>query len=159
MLVMALVVALVVPEHLVTFYPPEKVEEVQEAESKASDSKVSELVIEKPLSTTESTSTWNQRIFSINNSVANSTSTINSQKKRSVRESMLDTEEPVTGEGYDWSDLRSSYTRILSNFAYVSMTGVLTTNLGTVAVISIYGIQYLSEVYNMSITSASFIFR
>ena len=72
---------------------------------------------------------------------------------------MLEAEEPVTGEGYDWSDLLSSYKRILSNIAYVTMTGVLTTNLGVVAVISIYGIQYLSEVYNMSIPSASFLFR
>ena len=72
---------------------------------------------------------------------------------------MLEAEEPVTGEGYDWSDLLASYKRILSNIAYVTMTGVLTTNLGVVAVISIYGIQYLSEVYNMSIPSASFLFR
>ena len=48
---------------------------------------------------------------------------------------------PVEGEGYDWSDLLPSYRRILSNVAYVAMTGVLTANLGFVSVISIYGIQ------------------
>ena len=48
---------------------------------------------------------------------------------------------PVKGEGYDWSDLFPSYKKIMSNVAYVAMTGVLTANLGFVSVISIYGIQ------------------
>ena len=48
---------------------------------------------------------------------------------------------PVKGEGYDWSDLLPSYKKIMSNVAYVAMTGVLTANLGFVSVISIYGIQ------------------
>lgn len=72
---------------------------------------------------------------------------------------MRELEEPVTGEGYDWSDLLPTYRKILSNVSYVSMTGVLTTNMGTVSVIAIYGIQYLSEVYNMSIPTSSFTFR
>ena len=79
--------------------------------------------------------------------------------KNNLIYSMRETEEEVTGEGYDWAELLPTYKKILSNVAYVSMTGVLTTNMGTVSVIAIYGIQYLSEVYNMSIPTSSFTFR
>ena len=69
------------------------------------------------------------------------TSSKSSTRKRSQRESMREHNPPVKGEGYDWSDLLPSYKKIMSNVAYVAMTGVLTANLGFVSVISIYGIQ------------------
>ena len=68
-------------------------------------------------------------------------STKSNTRKRSQRESMREHNLPVKGEGYDWSDLLPTYRKILSNVAYVAMTGVLTANLGFVSVISIYGIQ------------------
>ena len=109
MLIMALVVALVVPEHLSTFYPPEKVQEtVQEIAEEAAvevardaaeveaASKETEVVVGKTPNMSESTLTsfstfsqsFTQRIMCLNQlqSATTSRSTLNSQKKRSVRE-------------------------------------------------------------------------
>ena len=109
MLIMALVVALVVPEHLSTFYPPEKVQEtVQEIAEEAAvevardgaeveaASKETEVVVYKTPNMSESTLTsfstfsqsFTQRIMCMNQlqSTTTSRSTLNSQKKRSVRE-------------------------------------------------------------------------
>lgn len=149
---LALVMALIVPEHLITYYPPEVVKTSRDNEIlKNSDELLSHLKDDQCSFKTEST------LVSItSDETQNSLKT--HTRKRSQRESMREHNQPVKGEGYDWSDLLPTYRKILSNVAYVAMTGVLTANLGFVSVISIYGIQYLSEVYNMSIPTASFTF-
>ena len=115
MLIMAIVVALVVPEHLSTFYPPDKVQETvqeiaeeaavevardaaevtQDATEVEAACQKSEAIGKTPNmseSTLTSFSTFSQsftqRILCINQlqSATTSRSTLNSQKKRSVRE-------------------------------------------------------------------------
>ena len=109
MLIMAILVALVVPEHLATFYPPDKVQEtVQEIAEEAAVEvaqdtteveavcKESEVAVQKTPNMSESTLTsfstfsqsFTQRIMCMNQlqSTTTSRSTLNSQKKRSVRE-------------------------------------------------------------------------
>ena len=116
MLIMAIVVGLVVPEHLATFYPPDKVQETvqeiaeeaavevardaaevaQDATEVEAASRETEVVVHKTPNMSESTLTsfstfsqsFTQRIMCINQlqSATTSRSTLNSQKKRSVRE-------------------------------------------------------------------------
>ena len=148
--VLACVMALIVPEYLITYYPPEAVKE-----SNRDDSNMSIVKQHNQVTPCHENASW--RTDSTAVSLGSDSTT--SRRTRSTRESMREFNQPVTGEGYDWSDLLPSYKKILSNVAYVAMTGVLTSNLGFVSVISIYGIQYLSEVYNMSIPTASFTFR
>ena len=65
----------------------------------------------------------------------------------------------VSGEGHDWSDLIPSYKKLFTNFAFLGLTGSCTADMGFVSIIGIYGIQFLAEVYNFSISGASIIFR
>jgi len=64
----------------------------------------------------------------------------------------------VSGEGHDWSDLIPSYKKLFTNFAFLGLTGSCTADMGFVSIIGIYGIQFLAEVYNFSISGASIIF-
>ena len=145
---LACLMATIIPEHLITYYPPEAIEE-----SNRDDSDLS--LVKQQQTASSDHGSWQTESTAV--SVDSDSPT--SRRSRSTRESMREFNQPVTGEGYDWSDLLPSYKKILSNVAYVAMTGVLTANLSFVSVISIYGIQYLSEVYNMSIPTASFTFR
>jgi len=64
----------------------------------------------------------------------------------------------VHGEGHDWSDLIPSYKKLFTNFAFIGLTGSCTADMAFVSIISIYGIQFLAEVYSISISGASIIF-
>lgn len=103
---------------------------------------------------TESTS------MSASQSFHSQTSSYRSQTPSISRKAFRDSQRNIVikGEGHDWSDLIPSYKKLLSNYAFLGMTGSCTADMAFVSIISIYGIQYLAEVYNISISGASIIF-
>lgn len=66
---------------------------------------------------------------------------------------------PNLGEGHDWSDLFSSYKKLLSNRVFLGVVGASAADMAFVSVISMYGLIYLSEIYNIPQDVSSLIFR
>jgi len=62
------------------------------------------------------------------------------------------------GQGHDWADLFGTYKRLVSNFVFVGIAFACTFDMGFVSVISMYGLIYLSEIYNIPQDTASLIF-
>ena len=65
----------------------------------------------------------------------------------------------INGEGRDWSDLLSSYRKILKNISFLGVTGACTSSMAFTSIISMYGIQYLTEVYHVPHANSTVIFR
>ena len=63
------------------------------------------------------------------------------------------------GEGHDWSDILPSYKKLLSNNVFLSIMGTTICDMAYISVVSMYGLIYLSEIYNISQDTASMIFR
>jgi len=62
------------------------------------------------------------------------------------------------GEGHDWSDILPSYKKLLSNNVFLSIMGTTICDMAYISVVSMYGLIYLSEIYNISQDTASMIF-
>lgn len=65
---------------------------------------------------------------------------------------------PDLGEGHDWSDFFVSMKRLFSNYTFLGVVLGCTFDMGFVSVISMYGLIYLSEIYNIPQDTASLIF-
>jgi len=63
------------------------------------------------------------------------------------------------GEGHDWSDLISSYKRLLSNRVFLAVCAGTAVDMAFVSIVSMYGLIYLSEIYNIPQDISSLIFR
>jgi len=62
------------------------------------------------------------------------------------------------GEGHDWSDLISSYKRLLSNRVFLAVCAGTAVDMAFVSIVSMYGLIYLSEIYNIPQDISSLIF-
>jgi hypothetical protein len=126
------------PETLVTSVPDISCNESMSSTYKGQDDTVS--------NRTEST------MVSCSNSVSSSFQISRKQFKESIKR------KKVKGEGHDWSDLLPSYRKICKNLSFLGMTGACTADMAFVSIISMYGIQYLSEVYHIAHSNSSIIF-
>lgn len=64
----------------------------------------------------------------------------------------------VKGEGRDWAELVPSYKKLCANVAFIGLTIACAMDLGFTSIMSIYGIQLLSELYSISPYYSSLIF-
>ena len=78
-------------------------------------------------------------------------------KRESVDSSHL--KRQINGEGRDWSDLLPSYRKIIKNISFLGLTGACTSSMAFTSIISMYGIQYLTEVYHLPHSTSTVIFR
>ena len=60
---------------------------------------------------------------------------------------------------YNFKNFEKNARKILRNISFLGMTGAATADMAFVSIISMYGIQYLSEVYHITHANSSIIFR